>query len=115
MNDLFVLEKARGTEVAEQLFKFCETFTKENGYAHMSWVTASDNKRAQRFNGWLSWKLVELFNIILIQLDQLNHVCQFSCRTRQQNYNTYINSLHPKNQSLSTILSDFLNLPFYQV
>lgn len=49
MNDLFVVEKARGTGVAEQLFKACKTFTLENGYAHMSWVTASDNTRAQRF------------------------------------------------------------------
>ncbi|MEF3354100.1 GNAT family N-acetyltransferase [Paenibacillus sp. GYB006] len=65
MNDLFVVEKARGTGVAEQLFKFCETFTKENGYAHMSWVTASDNKRAQRFyekmggslGNWLNYSI----------------------------------------------------------
>lgn len=49
MNDLFVVEKARGTGVAEQLFKFCETFSKENEYAHMTWVTATDNNRAQRF------------------------------------------------------------------
>lgn len=49
MNDLFVVENARGTGVAQELFKSCEKFTKENGYAHMSWVTATDNKRAQRF------------------------------------------------------------------
>jgi GNAT superfamily N-acetyltransferase len=49
MNDLFVVENARGTGVAQQLFKSCEKFTKENGYALMSWITASDNKRAQRF------------------------------------------------------------------
>ncbi|QEY92192.1 hypothetical protein BACIH_0402 [Bacillus amyloliquefaciens] len=47
MNDLFVIEKARGTGAAKELFKRCETFTKENGYAHMSWITASDNYRAQ--------------------------------------------------------------------
>lgn len=49
MNDLFVVENARGTGVAQELFKSCEKFTKENGYAHMSWITATDNKRAQRF------------------------------------------------------------------
>lgn len=49
MNDLFVIEEARGTGAAQQLFESCHTFTKENGFAHMSWVTAADNKRAQRF------------------------------------------------------------------
>jgi ribosomal protein S18 acetylase RimI-like enzyme len=65
MNDLFVVEKARGTGVAEQLFKSCERFSKENGYAHMSLVTASDNKRAQRFyekmggspGNWLNYSI----------------------------------------------------------
>lgn len=49
MNDLFVVENVRGTGVAQELFKCCETFTKENGYAHMSWITATDNYRAQKF------------------------------------------------------------------
>ena len=49
MNDLFIVENTRGTGIAQELFITCEKFTKENGYAHMSWVTASDNKRAQRF------------------------------------------------------------------
>ncbi|MCX2811780.1 GNAT family N-acetyltransferase [Bacillus sp. ChL18] len=49
MNDLFVIEKARGTGAAKELFKSCKRFTKENGYAHMSWITASDNYRAQKF------------------------------------------------------------------
>ncbi|AEB22593.1 MULTISPECIES: GNAT family N-acetyltransferase [Bacillus] len=49
MNDLFVAENARGTGAAQELFKRCESFTKENGYAHMSWITAADNYRAQRF------------------------------------------------------------------
>ncbi|AKF29429.1 GNAT family N-acetyltransferase [Bacillus velezensis] len=49
MNDLFVAEKARGTGAAQELVKSCEAFTKENGYAHMSWITASDNYRAQKF------------------------------------------------------------------
>lgn len=49
MNDLFVVENVRGLGVAEALFKSCEEFTKENGYAHMAWVTTTDNKRAQKF------------------------------------------------------------------
>jgi GNAT superfamily N-acetyltransferase len=65
MNDLFVVEKARGTGVAQQLFKSCEKFTIENEYAQMSWVTASDNKRAQRFyekvggslGNWLNYSI----------------------------------------------------------
>ncbi|MEF3305740.1 GNAT family N-acetyltransferase [Paenibacillus sp. GYB003] len=65
MNDLFVIEQARGTGVAERLFRACETYTKENGYAYMSWVTASDNKRARRFydkmggalGDWLSYSI----------------------------------------------------------
>ncbi|TMV49021.1 GNAT family N-acetyltransferase [Paenibacillus mesophilus] len=65
MNDLFVVEDARGTGVAQQLFKTCEQFTNENGYAYMSWVTATDNKRAQRFyekmggsvEAWLNYSI----------------------------------------------------------
>ncbi|AJK64212.1 hypothetical protein KHU1_0242 [Bacillus amyloliquefaciens KHG19] len=65
MNDLFVIEKARGTGAAKELFKRSETFTKENGYAHMSWITASDNYRAQKFyekmggslGNWLTYSI----------------------------------------------------------
>ncbi|MDU0076773.1 MULTISPECIES: GNAT family N-acetyltransferase [Bacillus] len=65
MNDLFVIEKARGTGAAKELFKSCERFTKENGYAHMSWITASDNYRAQKFyekmggslGNWLTYSI----------------------------------------------------------
>lgn len=49
MNDLYVVAEMRGTGVAKSLFEACHFFTKENGYAHMSWVTAADNRRAQRF------------------------------------------------------------------
>lgn len=49
MNDLYVVEEERGTGAAQKLFKACETHSKENGYAHMAWVTAQDNHRAQRF------------------------------------------------------------------
>ena len=49
MNDLYVVEKARGEGVAQKLFKACEHYSKSNGYVHMSWVTATDNDRAKRF------------------------------------------------------------------
>ncbi|PRS88734.1 GNAT family N-acetyltransferase [Bacillus velezensis] len=63
--DKIVIEKARGTGAAKELFKRSETFTKENGYAHMSWITASDNYRAQKFyekmggslGNWLTYSI----------------------------------------------------------
>ncbi|MBM7655460.1 GNAT family N-acetyltransferase [Neobacillus cucumis] len=65
MNDLFVVENARGTGVAHELFKRCETYTKENRYAYMSWVTSTDNYRAQKFyekmggslENWLNYSI----------------------------------------------------------
>lgn len=49
MNDLFLLEPFRGTAVEEDLFRQCQSYSKENGYAYMSWITAPDNHRAQQF------------------------------------------------------------------
>ncbi|MFD1708885.1 GNAT family N-acetyltransferase [Siminovitchia sediminis] len=49
MNDLYVIEEERGKGSAQELFKACESYSKENDYAHMSWITATDNFRAQRF------------------------------------------------------------------
>ncbi|ASS77061.1 GNAT family N-acetyltransferase [Tumebacillus algifaecis] len=49
MNDLYVRDQYRGTGVAESLFRACEQFTKENGFAALQWETAKDNHRAQRF------------------------------------------------------------------
>lgn len=49
MNDLYVVEGARGTGVAEALFRACEGYTRENRYAYMAWETDPDNDRAQRF------------------------------------------------------------------
>ncbi|MFC4323070.1 GNAT family N-acetyltransferase [Litchfieldia salsa] len=65
MNDLFVVENARGTGVGQELFKQCEKYTKENEYAHMGWVTATDNYNAQRFyekmggsqSNWLNYSI----------------------------------------------------------
>ncbi|TVY11070.1 GNAT family N-acetyltransferase [Paenibacillus cremeus] len=49
MNDLFVIEQLRDTEVESQLFLKCHKYTKEHQFTHMSWITAADNTRAQRF------------------------------------------------------------------
>ncbi|MCM3342488.1 GNAT family N-acetyltransferase [Paenibacillus sp. MER TA 81-3] len=65
MNDLYVIEEARGTGAAQELFEACATFSKDNGYAHMSWITAANNYRAQRFydkmggsrGDWISYSI----------------------------------------------------------
>ncbi|WP_251025475.1 MULTISPECIES: N-acetyltransferase [unclassified Bacillus (in: firmicutes)] len=49
MNDLYVVKEFRETGVAQELFKTCENYTKDNGYVHMSWITATYNFPAQRF------------------------------------------------------------------
>jgi GNAT superfamily N-acetyltransferase len=65
MNDLYVIESERGSGVATELFKACHQYSKEYDCAYMSWVTASDNKRAQRFyekmggtvGAWLNYSI----------------------------------------------------------
>jgi GNAT superfamily N-acetyltransferase len=49
MNDLFVLEEYRGKGVAPKLFAACKGYAARNRYATLSWTTAKDNLRAQRF------------------------------------------------------------------
>jgi ribosomal protein S18 acetylase RimI-like enzyme len=49
MNDLYVVEEQRGRDVAAALVQACRRYTAQNGFAGMSWVTAHDNHRAQRF------------------------------------------------------------------
>lgn len=49
MNDLYLQEHLRDTEVEVQLFKHCQTYTQDHGFAHMSWVAAPHNTRAHRF------------------------------------------------------------------
>lgn len=49
MNDLFVMEPYRDTEVETQLFLECHKYTQQHKFTHMSWITATDNERAQRF------------------------------------------------------------------
>jgi ribosomal protein S18 acetylase RimI-like enzyme len=49
MYDLFVLEPFRDTEVESQLFLECQKYSQNHGYAHMTWITSTENKRAQIF------------------------------------------------------------------
>jgi GNAT superfamily N-acetyltransferase len=62
MNDLYVAEEVRGTGVAASLFEACHTYATENGYAHMSWVTADDNRRAQRFYAKMGGQAADWIN-----------------------------------------------------
>ncbi len=49
MNDLYVKKEWRGKDVATKLFNTCRTYSKDNGYSKMEWVTAKDNFRGQGF------------------------------------------------------------------
>lgn len=49
MNDLYLQEHLRDTEVEVQLFEHCHKYTQDHGFAHMSWVAAPHNTRAHRF------------------------------------------------------------------
>jgi GNAT superfamily N-acetyltransferase len=49
MNDLYVVEDARGSSVARDLFVACRAESKARGCAYMTWETAPDNHRAQAF------------------------------------------------------------------
>ena len=49
MNDLYLVESARGSGLAEELFRACAEESRRRGCAEMVWETASDNARAQRF------------------------------------------------------------------
>lgn len=49
MNDLFVVEEVRGQGAAAKLFAACKGYAARNRYASLSWTTAKDNLRAQRF------------------------------------------------------------------
>lgn len=48
MNDLFVSEAARGTNVGHALIEAARAAAAERGVEAMSWQTAIDNRRAQR-------------------------------------------------------------------
>ncbi|WP_284646652.1 GNAT family N-acetyltransferase [Paenibacillus silviterrae] len=49
MNDFFVLEPYRNTEIEASLFLHCKTYSQDQGFAYMSWITAAQNERAQQF------------------------------------------------------------------
>ena len=49
MNDLYVVEDARGSSAARDLFLACRAESKARGCASMTWETAPDNHRAQAF------------------------------------------------------------------
>jgi ribosomal protein S18 acetylase RimI-like enzyme len=65
MNDLYVQEAYHGSGVAAGLFNACKAYTASHGYANMSWSTAQDNYRAQRFyakmggeqDSWISYSI----------------------------------------------------------
>ena len=48
MNDLFVVEHVRGGGVGRALIRASANAAGENGKAHLEWLTATDNARAQR-------------------------------------------------------------------
>ena len=48
MNDLFVSEAARGTDVGHALIEAAREQAAQRGVESMSWMTALDNRRAQR-------------------------------------------------------------------
>jgi len=49
MNDLYVVESHRGSPVATALFEACRAECRSRGLTEMTWETAPDNHRAQRF------------------------------------------------------------------
>jgi ribosomal protein S18 acetylase RimI-like enzyme len=49
MNDLYVVESHRGSGAARELFEACRAECRSRGFAEMTWETAPDNHRAQRF------------------------------------------------------------------
>ncbi|WP_341278703.1 GNAT family N-acetyltransferase [Paenibacillus sp. FSL H8-0537] len=66
MNDFFLLEPYRDTEVEAELFLKCRSYTQEQGFAHMFWITSPQNKRAQHFfdkmdavqGSWVNYTIV---------------------------------------------------------
>lgn len=62
LNDLYVQDDFRGTDVAKELFRATKIFISENEFAFMSWVTAKDNKRAKRFYEKMGANLVDWQN-----------------------------------------------------
>lgn len=65
LNDLFVLDSARGQQLGEQLFQACLFYIRENDFAYMTWETAKDNVIAQslykkmggQLSEWLTYEM----------------------------------------------------------
>ncbi|WP_405114290.1 GNAT family N-acetyltransferase [Paenibacillus sp. FSL K6-1217] len=49
MNDLFVKEAFRDTELESQLYLKCKNYCIDQGFANMTWITSINNTRAQSF------------------------------------------------------------------
>ncbi|HEX2024781.1 MAG TPA: GNAT family N-acetyltransferase [Actinomycetota bacterium] len=49
MYDLYIVQEARGSGVARDLFEACVEESRRRGCKEMVWETAPDNHRAQRF------------------------------------------------------------------
>jgi GNAT superfamily N-acetyltransferase len=47
MNDLYVIEEARGEGIADRLIESCAELCRSNGVSSLVWQTALDNSRAQ--------------------------------------------------------------------
>jgi GNAT superfamily N-acetyltransferase len=65
LNDLFVLQEARGEKLGEKLFQTCLSYIRENDFAYMTWETAKDNLVSQslykKMGGQLSeWLVYEI-------------------------------------------------------
>ncbi|KIL39706.1 hypothetical protein SD70_18285 [Gordoniibacillus kamchatkensis] len=65
MNDLYVDGEFRGSGAAQDLFAAIRDFCRQDGCAYLSWETAADNFRAQRFyekmggqrGNWLTYSI----------------------------------------------------------
>lgn len=65
MNDLYVIEDARGMGLADRLIEACADLCRERGIASLHWQTAPDNERAQAVYGrvgaireeWIDYEL----------------------------------------------------------
>lgn len=59
LNDMFVIEEARGQQLGEKLFETCLTHVRKNDFAYMTWETAKDNVIAQSLYNKMGGKLSE--------------------------------------------------------
>lgn len=62
MNDLYVIEDERGSEVSTELFIACQEYSEAHRFAAMEWITAEENHRAQRFYDKMGGKVTDWKN-----------------------------------------------------